>query len=250
MATTTNYAWETPDDTDLVKDGAAAIRTLGSSIDTTTKALNPSTTLGDIEYRSSTANTNTRLGIGSSGQVLTVSGGVPAWSTPASSGGMTLLSTTTLSGSSTTVSSISGSYNQLYIQINDAYASSNGSWYFRVNGDSTANAYQQLWSEAASNNVYANATPQYYETRTNFQFPATVAGSDKNSAVEITFANYADTSARKMMSSALYTENAGGNQTFNPNNGFWNNASAITSFTFGTNGGTWTQGSIKIWGIK
>jgi citrate lyase gamma subunit len=35
MATTTNYSWATPDDTDLVKDGAAAIRTLGSSIDTT-----------------------------------------------------------------------------------------------------------------------------------------------------------------------------------------------------------------------
>ena len=34
MATTTNYGWETPDDTDFVKDGAAAIRTLGSSIDT------------------------------------------------------------------------------------------------------------------------------------------------------------------------------------------------------------------------
>jgi hypothetical protein len=84
MATTTNYSWETPDDTDLVKDGAAAIRTLGSSIDTTTKALNPSTTLGDIEYRSATANTNTRLGIGSSGQVLTVAAGVPSWATPAS----------------------------------------------------------------------------------------------------------------------------------------------------------------------
>lgn len=81
MATTTNYSWSTPDDTSLVKDGAAAIRTLGSSIDTTTKALNPSTTLGDIEYRSSTANTNTRLAIGTTGQVLTVSGGVPAWAT-------------------------------------------------------------------------------------------------------------------------------------------------------------------------
>jgi hypothetical protein len=79
MATTTNYGWTTPDDTALVKDGAAAIRTLGSSVDTTTKALNPSTTLGDIEYRSSTANTNTRLPIGTSGQVLTVAGGVPAW---------------------------------------------------------------------------------------------------------------------------------------------------------------------------
>lgn len=79
MPTTTNYGWTTPADTDLVKNGASAIRTLGSSIDTTTKNLNPSTTLGDIEYRSSTANTNTRLAIGSSGQFLSVSGGVPAW---------------------------------------------------------------------------------------------------------------------------------------------------------------------------
>lgn len=103
MATTTNYAWETPDDTDLVKDGAAAIRTLGSSIDTTTKALNPSTTLGDIEYRSATANTNTRLGIGSTGQVLTVSGGVPVWSSAA--GGKVLqvvTATTTTSVTNTT----------------------------------------------------------------------------------------------------------------------------------------------------
>jgi hypothetical protein len=79
MANTTNYNWETPDDTDLVKDGAAAIRTLGSSVDTTTKALNPSTTLGDIEYRSATANTNTRLAIGTTGQILSVVAGVPAW---------------------------------------------------------------------------------------------------------------------------------------------------------------------------
>jgi len=69
MATTTNYSWTTPDDTGLVKDGASAIRTLGTAIDTTTKNLNPSTTLGDIEYRSSTSNTNKRLGIGSTGQV-------------------------------------------------------------------------------------------------------------------------------------------------------------------------------------
>jgi hypothetical protein len=90
MANTTNYNWETPDDTDLVKDGALAIRTLGSSVDTTTKALNPSTTLGDIEYRSATANTNTRLAIGSTGNVLTVAGGVPTWAAPAGGGGKVL----------------------------------------------------------------------------------------------------------------------------------------------------------------
>jgi hypothetical protein len=115
MATTTNYGWTTPDDTALVKDGAAAIRTLGSSVDTTTKALNPSTTLGDIEYRSSTANTNTRLGIGSSGQYLSVSGGVPAWVT-LSAGGMTLISETTASAlSSLSLSSIPGTYKQLIL---------------------------------------------------------------------------------------------------------------------------------------
>jgi hypothetical protein len=53
MATTTNYSWTTPDDTDLVKDGAAAIRTLGSSADTTVKDLNPGTTAGDIDYYTS-----------------------------------------------------------------------------------------------------------------------------------------------------------------------------------------------------
>ena len=86
MATTTNYGWGTPDDTDLVKDGALAIRDLGQDIDTTTKALNPETTEGDIAYRSATANTNTRLGIGTTGQVLTVAGGVPSWGAPAASG--------------------------------------------------------------------------------------------------------------------------------------------------------------------
>jgi hypothetical protein len=106
MATTTNYGWTTPDDTALVKDGAAAIRTLGSSVDTTTKALNPSTTLGDIEYRSSTANTNTRLGIGSTGNVLTVTGGVPTWSPPAGGGKLLQLVTANLT-TATTIASTS-----------------------------------------------------------------------------------------------------------------------------------------------
>ncbi len=52
-------------------------------VDTRLKALQPGTTLGDIAYSSATANTNTRLPIGTTGQVLAVSGGVPAWTTTA-----------------------------------------------------------------------------------------------------------------------------------------------------------------------
>jgi hypothetical protein len=55
MANTANFGWETPDDTDLVKDGAASIRTLGSAIDTSMVDLKGGTT-GQI--LSKTSNTD------------------------------------------------------------------------------------------------------------------------------------------------------------------------------------------------
>jgi hypothetical protein len=44
MATTTYFGWPTPDNTDLVKDGASAIRSLGSAIDTSLQDLEGGTT--------------------------------------------------------------------------------------------------------------------------------------------------------------------------------------------------------------
>jgi len=44
MATTTNFGWDTPDDTDYVTDGAAAMRELGQDIDTTLVDLKGGTT--------------------------------------------------------------------------------------------------------------------------------------------------------------------------------------------------------------
>jgi hypothetical protein len=55
MATTTYFGWTTPDNTDLVKDGASAIRTLGSDIDTSMRYLEGGTT-GQI--LSKTSNTD------------------------------------------------------------------------------------------------------------------------------------------------------------------------------------------------
>ena len=49
-------------------------------------ALNPMTTTGDIIYEDSPS-TAARLPIGTTGQVLTVTGGIPSWITPATGGG-------------------------------------------------------------------------------------------------------------------------------------------------------------------
>lgn len=90
---TTNYGFVLPTSSDLVTDLPADFDVALQGVDTQLKALNPETTLGDISYRSSTANTKTRLAIGTTGQVLTVASGVPAWQTPTA--GMTNPMTTT-----------------------------------------------------------------------------------------------------------------------------------------------------------
>jgi hypothetical protein len=80
MATTTNYGWTTPDDTDLVKDGAAAIRTLGTSIDTSFAADEGDLLIGG------TSDIFEALPIGAAGTVLTSDGDTAEWVAPAGGG--------------------------------------------------------------------------------------------------------------------------------------------------------------------
>jgi hypothetical protein len=121
MATTTNFGWTTPNDTDLVKDGAAAIRTLGSSIDTSMAGLKGGATGQVLSKTSNTdmaftwvaqddsnaiqnalvdakgdliaataADTPARLAVGTNGQVLTADSTAStglAWATPSANGG-------------------------------------------------------------------------------------------------------------------------------------------------------------------
>jgi hypothetical protein len=129
MATTTNFGWETPDDTDLVKDGAAAIRTLGQSIDTSMADLEGGTTGQVLAKASNTdmdftwvavdpllildakgdlitataADTPARLPVGANGTVLTADsaqGTGLKWATPTSSAGIIKLNSGTFSAAS------------------------------------------------------------------------------------------------------------------------------------------------------
>jgi len=134
MANTTNFGWETPDDTDLVKDGAAAIRTLAGAIDTSLVDLKGGTTgqvlskatntdmdftwvaqddsnaiqnaivdaKGDL-ISATAADTPARLAVGTNGQVLTADSTEATglkWAA-ASSGALTKIVSTTFSAVST-----------------------------------------------------------------------------------------------------------------------------------------------------
>jgi hypothetical protein len=241
MATTTNYGWDTPDDTDLVKDGAAAIRTLGSSIDTTTKALNPSTTLGDIEYRSSTANTNTRLGIGTTGQVLTVSGGVPAWATPA--GGTdtwTTVASSALSGLSTiTISSLT--YNKLILWVDgQTSASSFSDIRVRFNNSSTAADYDQaflLGNQGATSNNFTS----YKGALTAFDL--TDSG---NGGFWLNLFNGKSTSTKQVSFVGGSTTDSSSGTFIGYGN--FNGTAAITELTVFRGSGTWTGGTLYVYG--
>jgi hypothetical protein len=84
MATSPLFGWQEPDDTSLVKDGAAAIRTLGNAIDTS---------MGDL------------LG-GTTGQILSKNSNTNmdfTWATPATPSALTFITGTSFSA----VSSVS-----------------------------------------------------------------------------------------------------------------------------------------------
>lgn len=244
MATTTNYSWETPDDTDLVKDGASAIRTLGSAIDTTTKALNPSTTLGDIEYRSSTANTNTRLPIGTTGQVLTVSGGVPAWAA-VSAGGLTSLATGSLSGSSVSITSISSNYQDLMLVIEDFYpATDEADLLIRVNSSSAnyRNFYTRM-IDATYGAAAGSSSAEFFEI-------VNIKNTDDSNVLIATFHNYADTTTFKRASGKNYYYLSNGGRLFAALEGLWRDTSAISSIQMTLDTGNFSGGNYTLYGVK
>ena len=72
MATSPNYGWPEPDNTDLVKNGALAMRTLGNAIDTTMATMVPKSLVdakGDI-VTATADNTPARLAVGNNGEQL------------------------------------------------------------------------------------------------------------------------------------------------------------------------------------
>lgn len=100
------------------------------------------TTTGDIIYASS-ANTPARLGIGSTNQVLTVSGGVPSWATPSGSG-LVKIGTYTWTGVTTyTISDVFSNTYEHYLLVGEERCVGGGGLAIRllVSGTASSTSY-------------------------------------------------------------------------------------------------------------
>jgi hypothetical protein len=189
MATSPNFSWPEPDNTDLVKNGALAIRTAVNAIDSSLVDLKGGTT-GQVLSKASgtdmdfswvaqddsnaiqnaivdakgdiiaaTANdTPARLAVGTNGQVLTADSTAAtglAWAT-ASGGGYTELASGSLSGTSVALSSISSSYKDLQLVIKGATWGT-GASAIRVQVNAITTGYQIVAALAAGSSGFTYA---------------------------------------------------------------------------------------------
>jgi hypothetical protein len=245
---TTNYGWVLPNSADLVTDLPADFDVALQGVDTSLKALNPATTLGDIQYRSATANTNTRLGIGTNGQILTVASGVPAWSTPA--GGATsyaLLNSggTALSGSAAvTISGLSG-YNKLFVTIEGA-SSATGStdMYMKINAATTNYRDQYNFVAAYTGYDSTNQGASSDTTKIFFGIMATNAASVIRGNLVIVGANSSGVKVYSHWSGATSSTN----QYNVVGGGIYTDSNVVSSVTILTGSTNFDAGTIYVYG--
>jgi hypothetical protein len=270
---TSNFGWQMPTATDLVTDLPADFEVFGQAVDTALMDLkggttgqvlkkntnadmdfvwgadsagmtNPMTTTGDIIY-SSSGSTPARLGIGTTGQVLNVTAGIPAWTT-VSSGGMTQLATGTLSGSTLSVTSLSGSYKDLQIIVRGATMTSGG---FNLEGSFNSDTTSSRHAQRAS---FTSPASGIAFTGSNVASWLSSDTTNSKSFAVITIYDYANTSTWKMGNSYGISQANGDSTVFNyyASTIMYNQTGAITSWQFDADGGTFNGGTYIIYGVK
>lgn len=277
--TTTNFGWDIPQSTDLVKDGATAIAALGQDIDTalvdlkggTTGQVLAKATNTDLDFTwvaqddsnaiqnaivdakgdliaATAADTPARLAVGANGTVLTADSAEATglkWATPAT--GMTLISTTTLTGSSTTVSSIPSSYKQLSIVIKGVYQASTVGIGFTLNGDSGSN-YNYGWFRQRNATIAAGYNNNFTSVSGAFESgAASTAGYLGH--MELSIPRYTDTAYVNFYWQGGDYNSTNGNTNY-VGSGSYDGTAAISSFTLVSGGSTFSGGTIYVYGVN
>jgi hypothetical protein len=199
----------------------------------TTGMVNPMTTTGDTIY-SSSGSTPARLGIGSTGQVLTVAAGIPSWATPGGSGAnWSLLNSggTTLSGTNVSITGISGADKIMVLIANASITTAGIAFGIRINSDSGSNYYQ-----------YGQSDLSEIQQASNKLFVAYLPSSTTASGgITLTGCNSSGVKAFQSISGA-----SGAGEAYSLQ-GYYNSSSTISSVQVYADGFTFGGGTVYVY---
>jgi hypothetical protein len=278
--TTTNFGWDIPQSTDLVKDGATAIAALGQDIDTALVDLKGGTTGQVLAKASGTdldfswvaqddsnaiqnaivdakgdligataADTPARLAVGTNGQVLTADSTAAtglAWAT-ATSGGMTSIASGSLSGSTLTLSSIVGTYKNLQLVVRDVLTSADTSLNVRLNNDTGSNYRLTGTLNIASggpNALIGGESTSWEISNTSLD------NVDNNNAAQFDLFDYANGTSQKLGSAmTTFTSSGNGKAMTNMALGYYS-VTAVTRIDLFPGSGTFSGGTYVLYGVN
>lgn len=193
------------------------------------------------------------LAVGANDTVLTADSSTSTglkWATPAA-GGMTLISTTTLSGTTPSITSIPTTYNDLQLIIRLFKPSVDGRVLrLRVNNDSTASRYRTgindaVWGTAGS------GSQTFDSDRFNTDF-GLADDTVTQSIIKVNFIDYANTSTWKLIDFIGITNDntTATNITKSWGQGVYNQTAAITTINFLLNNTGDIAGTALLYGVK
>lgn len=269
--TTTNFGWDIPQSTDLVKDGATAIAALGQDIDTAMVDLKGGTTGQVLAKASGTdldfswvaqddsnaiqnaivdakgdligataADTPARLAVGTNGQVLTADSAEATglkWGTPAS--GLTLAKTQTIGSA---VSSVT---------VSDAFSSTYDAYKVVITGGAADAGREIVLTLGSTTSGY-----KWTILVNTYNNTLTTVGSSSDSSISVFRATTSginiefDVLSPNLAKNTAVTGMTVDNGQWNFVNGIATNTTQYTAFTLTTNSGTLTGGTIRVYGYQ
>lgn len=204
------------------------------------------TTKGDI-LAASAANTPVRLGVGTNTQLLSADSTTATglkWTDAPSSGGMTLLSTTTLTGASVSLTSIPTGYTDLRMIIRNFRPNGlNARLNIQFNGDTATRYADTDLTNPTENSTWSGSSAVISSRSIN---------AASNSLINVQIFDYTNTETWKMGTSDSITNNGTTSTNWNYSRRafFYNQNSAISSIRLLPNSGDFTSGTVLLYGVK